>query len=55
MPVVLHAFDRSLRPEFERLGPAAIIDSKAGADLQVDAMLAAAGIPGPRREEAAAC
>lgn len=55
VPVVLHAFDRSLRPEFERLGPAAIIDSKAGADLQVDAMLAAAGIPGPRREEAAAC
>ncbi len=55
VPVVLHAFDRSLRPEFERLGPVAIIDSKAGADLQVDALLAAAGIPGLRREEAAAC
>lgn len=55
VPVVLHAFDRSMRAEFERLGPAALIDSKAGADTEVDAMLVAAGIPGPRSGEAAAC
>ncbi len=47
VPVVVHAFDRALRPELERLGPAFVLDSKRSADEPVARVLGELGlVPG---------